>query len=230
MSGAGRPPATQTVMTMDGGVREVPEMIGVEPPLSQSDPVERRVAHGLHFADLLGFTNQQALDEQQVLLQSLTELLVGAGVIRLHELEERKKAVAGYLRSSTEGRPKVHLSVVTEDKYAEHQRVPVDCESRVALCKARCCKLWFPLSVQDIEERVVRWNYAEPYTIAHADDGFCVHQERGGACRCGVYQQRPLVCRTYSCKDDKRIWLDFENRVLNPDIERPDWPRTASSG
>ena len=57
-----------------------------------------------------------------------------------------------------------------------------------------------------------------------------MHQERAGAHRCGVYQNRPLICRTYSCRNDKRIWLDFENYVVNPDILRDDWPRPAAGG
>jgi Fe-S-cluster containining protein len=201
--------------------------MGVEAPLSAADPIERRLAQGLHFADMMGATNQQALLENQVLLHALTELLVSKGAIRLHELEERKKAVAEYF--DERGRkPKVHL-VVTDDKYEERHRMPVDCETRIHLCKGRCCKLWFALSVQDIEERIVRWNYAEPYAIARGEDGRCVHQERGGSYRCGVWENRPLICRTYTCRDDKRIWLDFDQRIINPDLEREDWPSTSAA-
>ena len=189
--------------------------------------LEQRLARGLQFADMLGFTNRQDLQESRVLLHALAELLVSKGVLRLHEIEQRKKEIARYF-AEKDGPPKVQL-VVTEDKYEPQANTPVDCENRIHLCKARCCKLWFALSVQDLEERIVRWNYAEPYSIAQGSDGYCVHQEGAGSHRCGVYENRPLICRTYSCKDDKRIWLDFEAHVINPDILRDDWPRPASA-
>jgi len=187
------------------------------------ESLEQRLARGLQFADMLGFTNQQETRENRVLLHALVELLIGKGILRLHELEQRKKEVAGYFEQQDQG-SKVHL-VATEDKYAPETTSLVDCENRIHLCKACCCKLWFALSVQDLEERIVRWNYAQPYAIARGEDGYCMHQECTGAHRCGVYGNRPLTCRTYTCKDDKRIWLDFEGRVINPGILSQDWPQ-----
>jgi hypothetical protein len=34
-----------------------------------------------------------------------------------------------------------------------------------------------------------------------------------------VRDQRPLPCRGYDCRKDKRVWLDFENRIVNPDLD-----------
>ena len=80
------------------------------------------------------------------------------------------------------------------------------------ICQARCCKLSFPLSTQDLDEGVIRWDYGEPYLIRQrASDGYCVHN---GAGSCTVHAQRPMICRTYTCKDDKRIWADFDARIL----------------
>ncbi len=87
--------------------------MGVERPLTKADPMERRLADGLRFADMLGAANQQAIRENQDLVEALTELLVANGVIRLHELAERKRAVAKYFNERDQ-KPKVHL-VVTED-------------------------------------------------------------------------------------------------------------------
>jgi Fe-S-cluster containining protein len=190
---------------------------------AQASALERRLARGLQFADMLGFTNQQETRENRVTVEALAELLIAKGVLRLRELEERKQAIA---RADEEERrhPAVHL-VATGDKYAAAGAAPIDCENRLHLCRARCCKLWFALSVQDLEERIVRWNYARPYAVAQRADGYCVHQAAGDGHRCGIYQHRPLVCRTYSCREDQRIWLDFERYVPNPDIAREDWPR-----
>jgi len=88
----------------------------------------------------------------------------------------------------------------------------IDCDARLPLCRARCCTLTFPFSFQDLDERVLRWDYGRPYQIGRRSDGYCIHNE-AGSCRCTVYAQRPAVCRTYDCRNDKRIWLDFEKRL-----------------
>ena len=102
------------------------------------------------------------------------------------------------------------------DKYAvPNSEVP--CAELMHICQARCCKLVFPLSTQDLDEGVVRWDYGRPYLIKQrASDGYCTHNEQG---RCSVHEHRPAVCRSYTCKDDKRIWADFDNRVLAAPIE-----------
>jgi hypothetical protein len=46
-----------------------------------------------------------------------------------------------------------------------------------------------------------------------------------GSCRCTVYDARPIPCRGFDCREDRRIWLDFEGRVPNPAVSDPDWPR-----
>src|SRR6185295_11611246 len=61
------------------------------------------------------------------------------------------------------------------DKYHFDESPRIDCENRIHLCKAACCRLRFPLSRQDIEEGVVRWNLAHPYLIARRADGYCNH-------------------------------------------------------
>ena len=71
----------------------------------------------------------------------------------------------------------------------------------------------------------MRWDLGHPYMIAQGgDDGYCTHQDRSDR-SCGVHQQRPVPCRGYDCRKDRRIWLDFEKRILNPDVNRDDWPQ-----
>jgi Fe-S-cluster containining protein len=72
----------------------------------------------------------------------------------------------------------------------------------------------FALSEQDLEERVVKWQYRMPYLIQQRD-GRCTHQDGDGGC--GVYAQRPGACRSYDCREDKRIWLDFRNKIPAPE-------------
>lgn len=188
------------------------------------EDLESKFARGLQFADMLGFSNQQNIKENATNAQTLIELLIAKGLIRLDEFEERKKAVSKYIEEKMEkNEPKVKL-IETEDKYAFKSDLEIDCTNRVHLCKASCCKLWFALSVQDLNEGVVKWDYHRPYGIAHREDGYCVHND---SCKNGqykVYDNRPLVCRSYDCSEDKRIWTDFENRIPNPNIEKEGWP------
>jgi Fe-S-cluster containining protein len=95
--------------------------------------------------------------------------------------------------------------------------VEVDCDARMHICKAACCSLPFPLSADEVEAGKVKWDLGHPYVIRHSEAGYCVHNERstGG---CDVYDHRPGVCRGYSCAEDDRIWLDFDNMVLNEDF------------
>jgi Fe-S-cluster containining protein len=33
---------------------------------------------------------------------------------------------------------------------------------------------------------------------------------------CTIYERRPGACRAYDCRNDRRVWLDFEARVPAP--------------
>lgn len=105
------------------------------------------------------------------------------------------------------------------DKYAitPDEIPPIDCASRYHICHAACCALRFPLSKQDLDEGVVRWELGRPYRNRQGADGLCVHLDRGTH-RCSVYQHRPGICRVYDCRQDSRIWLDFERAIINPEL------------
>jgi len=70
--------------------------------------------------------------------------------------------------------------------------VKIDCESRLPLCRAACCRLSFALSKQDVREGIIRWNLEKPYVIAKDGDGYCIHLEKE-AMSCSVWKSRP--CR-----------------------------------
>ena len=90
------------------------------------------------------------------------------------------------------------------DKY-ELQGLPeIPCAELIPLCKARCCKLAFRLSFQDLDEGAVEWDYAMPYVVRRRPtDGCASHNDARGAC--GVYEKRPASCRNYDCRKDPRI-------------------------
>ncbi|MCX5740936.1 MAG: YkgJ family cysteine cluster protein [Proteobacteria bacterium] len=109
--------------------------------------------------------------------------------------------------------PKLELSDV-DDKY-EVVGDDVDCASRIPLCQARCCSFGVVLSRQDLEEGEVAWDIDHPYRLPRLADGYCTYIG-GGDGRCTNYQHRPATCRSYSCRDDARVWIDFDARIPAP--------------
>lgn len=109
-----------------------------------------------------------------------------------------------------------HLPVLgaAVDKYAV-ENADVPCAENLKWCKAICCSLVVHLSPQDLDEGVVQWDAARPYWIAHAH-GRCAHFADG----CTIYPQRPAPCRSFDCRADTRIWLDYARRIPNPNLER----------
>jgi Fe-S-cluster containining protein len=178
------------------------------------------LVEGLRYVHARLGGNARQAGDAAAFVYGLIELLSERGVISVAELDERTKVIAARLHEQNRSLGLgVLLQETEEDKYTFADAVTIDCESRVHLCRAACCKL----SRQDIEEGIVRWDLGQPYMIAHGSDGYCTHLDRGG-CRCTVRDQRPLPCRAYDCRRNTSIWLDFDNRIINPDIERMEWP------
>ncbi len=115
------------------------------------------------------------------------------------------------------------------DKYVFEHGAEIDCAARVQLCKAACCRLPFALSKQDVREGVVHWELGQPYLIEQGADGYCTHMDRG-TCACTIYTQRPVPCRGYDCRQDQRVWLDFDGMVPDPAVEQPEWPQGREEG
>lgn len=86
------------------------------------------------------------------------------------------------------------------------------CLELLPICGARCCSFDVPITTQDLDEGVVRWDRANPYLLQQEADERCTHLSREGA-RCTCYAQRPAVCRAYDCRQDPRVWIDYERRI-----------------
>ena len=188
------------------------------------DP-RREVAEGLLYTHSRLNANTGKGLETASFLHALIELLDEKGIITVDELDTRKRAVGQRLveqyRHNGSG---VMLQDPEYDKYAFEEGVTIDCASRVHLCRAACCRLPFALSRQDIREGVVHWDLGQPYLIAHDGNGTCGHLDPE-ARACTVWPQRPVPCRAFDCRRDARIWLDFERMIVNPDVQRDDWPQ-----
>lgn len=195
-----------------------------EADTSSSTASREEVAAGLFYTHARLSQNTNKTLESTAFLYGLIELLGEKGIITTEELDARKKIVGERLIEQWKAKGLgVMLQEVEEDKYTFQGEAKIDCENRTHLCRAACCRLRFALSRQDIEEGKIKWELGRPYMIAHAD-GHCTHLDRG-TCRCKVRESRPLPCRGYDCRQDKRIWLDFANMVVNPNLDREDWPQ-----
>ena len=160
-------------------------------------------------------TNALKTYEVSVQIYSLIELLVEKGFISTEELDEHKKAVEKRLQDSyKEAEIGVRVQNVGVDKYSLEGDAEIDCEKRLPICRAACCTLAFALSLQDIHEGI-RWSLGKPFMNAREEDGYCINLERD-TCKCRIYKQRPAVCRQYDCRNDRRIWLDFNAMTINP--------------
>jgi Fe-S-cluster containining protein len=188
-------------------------------PLSLEE-LRDQVGEGLIYAHSRANANTSKVLEVAAFSYALIELLMERGLISVEELDERKREVGQRLvEKFTENGMGVALTNEESDKYAYESEVKIDCENRLHLCRGACCRLRFALTTQDLEEGKVKWTLGQPYLIRQDADGYCHHVERG-TCHCSIYENRPIVCRAYDCRTDKRIWADFENMVVSPDLEK----------
>jgi hypothetical protein len=173
-----------------------------------ADDVDAGVARALRELDQTQRRGDEELARLRAQLAALVDLLVARGALPEEQRREVVPDAGSQARRSVRLKPYV-------DKYTMDIGEQVDCGARVHLCKGRCCGLTIELTAQDVEEGKVRWDLHEPYVLRKDADGRCSHQDRatGG---CTVYEHRPATCRTYSCRHDRRIWLDFDGFIPAP--------------
>jgi hypothetical protein len=194
----------------------------------QTNHLRQEIAEGLLFAHARLSENTKTTLETSSFLYGLVELLSERGMISIEDLDERKRKVAARLvKKNKERGVGILLQDPEYDKYTFKDEAEIDCARFVHLCKAACCRLPFALSKQDIREGIVLWDLGQPYIIAQEKDGYCAHLEKE-CWRCTVRDYRPVPCRAYDCRDDKKIWMDFEKKIINPEILKEDWPRCVS--
>ena len=170
----------------------------------------------------LAFTLTTKVDERLLALErkvdALTAALTESGQVRADDLAARverggaaAEAEAAALPYPLRRRPPVVL-LDEPNKYGI-KGPDIDCAALMHLCEARCCSMTVFLSAQDLDERVLAWDYAHPYALPQREDSYCRYCEPGSG-RCSVYMHRPAVCRQFDCRKDARIWKDFDARIL----------------
>lgn len=194
--------------------------------MSQVD--RREMLRGLMYAHDRANANTAALEELATTVAALVELLGEAGLPPEQLEEARSRAAATVRRRFIEEGMAVARQDFGVAKRDFPEGIEIDCESRVSLCGAACCRLAVGLSGEDVREGILRWDVGNPYVLERGEDGWCGHMERG-SCRCTVYEARPIPCRGFDCREDQRIWLDFAGRVPNPGLADPEWPLNLES-
>jgi len=117
-------------------------------------------------------------------------------------------------KSRRHGGGRVYLEVL-RDKY-QVTGPEIDCPSLLHLCKARCCSMRVALTEQDLEEGGLKWEIQRPYLLLRdGADGYCTYLDRATS-GCRVYERRPVKCREYDCRQDHRVWHDFERKIPAP--------------
>ena len=190
-------------------------------PLAPTEPMsgdEEQTATGLRHCHQQMIVLAQQVFAASAQLGAVVNVLHARGLVSDEELAAHRQAEEARLEALFQDK---EVGVQIESRIADKYAIPpdelpeIDCASRYHLCRAACCALQFPLSLQDLDEGVVRWELGRPYRNRQGTDGYCVHMERGSF-RCSVYQHRPGICRVYDCRQDRRIWLDFEQGIVNP--------------
>jgi Fe-S-cluster containining protein len=198
-------------MTSRVDPKNPPAAADLNDPATLRDDLER----GMRFVHAMGMETKLAFERVDTVVRALLDTLVAHGGVDPAEIAGRVQGLAE--RAREENLRHTHVEVeASVDKYAATELPDVDCGALMPLCQGRCCKLHFPLSFQDLDERVVQWNYERPYRIRQrAEDGYCVHSAPASH-GCTVYEHRPLTCRRYDCRKDTRVWIDFDARIPAP--------------
>ena len=174
--------------------------------------LERQVERGNLFTHSVLTEHATRVNDADAVVNGLVELLIRNKVVDADELVQFVNSVRTEI-AETGHSAKVGVMVRTDNEGPHEPGAPVDCSARLHICKAICCRLHFPLSIEEIESGPLRWDLGRPYLNRHNAAGYC-HQI-DDSLGCQIYDERPRVCREYSCVHDKRIWKDFDAMELN---------------
>jgi Fe-S-cluster containining protein len=152
-------------------------------------------------------------------LYTIMDILVDKKIIKKNEFDKRTKKFEKQLlddyRKSGFG-ILLHDQALA-DKYKIPEMPEIDCAGKIHLCKAACCSFTYCLTIQDIYEGV-RWNLSKPFTSVRGEDGYCIYFNKQNEMKCSMYDKRSLSCRQFDCRNDQRIWVDFDKNIINPNL------------
>ena len=190
----------------------------------QPQPMTAEVLRGLIYAHNRANANTAAAHEANATLHALVELLVERGVMDGETFQARREQAAEQLRREyLERGMAVAMQEFGVSKYEFKGGAEIDCEDRLHLCKAACCRLPFALSKQDVQEGIVKWDLGQPYLNARTSRATApIWSVARAAAPSIIIAPFRAGARL---PEGQRIWLDFEKRVVNPRVADPDWTR-----
>jgi Fe-S-cluster containining protein len=190
-------------------------------PAATPESVFEAVAAALERIAAGSFEGAAEVARLRAQMDLLVDILVSRGALT----DRHRRLIARATRDAGASAPRVRLQVYT-DKY----KVPdngIDCASLLHLCGGRCCSFHFILGPQDLAEGKVRWDLERPYVIQQEKDRYCTHYDRPAGGGCTIYAHRPAPCRQYDCRQDERVWIDYEQRIPAPMEEGVTPPRSC---
>lgn len=180
-------------------------------PAPDIENLEKQMEKGGFFTHSALSIHAERINRIESFLYGLADTLLESGQITEDQLQSRTTLV--YREMKEKGESLSGGVMIRMDPEPPVPDASVECRQRMHICNGVCCRLSFPLSIAEIEGGKVKWELGKPYFVRKNHGGVCVHQTID--CRCGVYEHRPQVCRTYSCKKDERIWKDYDTMELN---------------
>lgn len=175
--------------------------------------LQQQVERGNLFVHNALSKHSERINEIESFLYATIDLLTQNGHVQTEELTAAVRKMREEMRANAEfSRVGISMRV---DNPETLEFIPVNCEERLPICKAVCCKLDFTLSAEEIEGGKIKWDLGRPYAIRQeAKTCYCTHVNPTDL-KCNVYHHRPSVCKKYSCAKDERIWKNFEKMELN---------------
>ncbi|MEO6327905.1 MAG: YkgJ family cysteine cluster protein [Ginsengibacter sp.] len=176
--------------------------------------VERQLEHSSYYNQTVLSQYANRINEVESFLFGLIDLLTEKKTINTEELQLYISKIKDEVKEKGEA---LHAGIALRiDRESENENsfIPVNCNERIHICNAVCCKLNFALSPGEVDSGKIKWDLGRPYFIRHEKNGYCTHFDENKKC-CSIYDNRPKVCSAYSCANDERIWTDFENMILN---------------
>ncbi len=181
--------------------------------------LERQVERGSMFTQAVFQESFTRLSQVEAVVREVVDLLAERDVVAGGKLADARAGLRERAHSSLDDdgqRSKLPWPAVAVrvDPPEPTNPEPVDCSARLPVCHAVCCRLKFALNQEEIEDGRVKWDIGHPYVIRQDSTGYCSHNDCASR-SCTIYDDRPRLCREYSCRYDKRIWKDFDAMALN---------------
>ena len=182
--------------------------------MSKGLPNRRDMEDGFLFANSLESINLVDTRRWQVWLEALIDELASNDMLDLEAFKERRQKI--YAKELEEQENYLLCRINREpDKYSMTDLPYIDCHNLLETCKARCCTFSHVLSKQDLKEGDIEWDLMGPYIIKYDESKYCIYNCKESRV-CNIFEKRPASCRSYDCRSDKRVWKNFENKIMAP--------------